>query len=211
MDLLDIDVNKRPGAIEIGVQGENKAEGVAFDVTPWVTDYGLGTAYIYNQRNGDAAPYFKELPITSSDGTYTAKWIYDDADTAVAGEGTCQLIYVKNDVVKKTEKYVTVTGKSLGEATGDIPDPYEDLLADARAIYQDCRDQATAATVKAGEAAQHEVNAKTAQDAAAASAAAAAASAQEAKDTFELAGDVSFSVNSTTKKVTMHFTTSESE
>ena len=91
MDLLDIDVNKRPGAIQIGVQGENEAEGVAFDVTPWVTDYGLGTAYIYNQRNGDAAPYFKELPITSSDGVYTATWIYDDADTAVAGEGTVRV------------------------------------------------------------------------------------------------------------------------
>ena len=209
MSLLDIDVSKRPSVIEIGVQGENEAEGVAFDVTPWVTDYGLGTAYIYNQRNGDEAPYFRELPITSSDDVYKATWIYDDADTAVAGEGTCQLIYVKGDVVKKTAKYVTVTGESIGEATGDIPDPYEDLLADARQIYQDCRDQATAATVKAGEAAQHESNAVAAQNAAAASAVAAAASAQEARNTFQLAGDTSFSIDSTTKKVTMHMTVSE--
>jgi len=209
VSLLDIDVSKRPSVIEIGVQGENEAEGVAFDVTPWVTDYGLGTAYIYNQRNGDEAPYFRELPITSSDDVYKATWIYDDADTAVAGEGTCQLIYVKGDVVKKTAKYVTVTGESIGEATGDIPDPYEDLLADARQIYQDCRDQATAATVKAGEAAQHESNAVAAQNAAAASAVAAAASAQEARNTFQLAGDTSFSIDSTTKKVTMHMTVSE--
>lgn len=209
MSLLDIDVSKRPSVIEIGVQGENEAEGVAFDVTPWVTDYGLGTAYIYNQRNGDEAPYFRELPITSSGDVYKATWTYDDADTAVAGEGTCQLIYVKGDVVKKTAKYVTVTGESLGEATGDIPDPYEDLLADARQIYQDCRDQATTATVKASEAAQHESNAVAAQNAAAASATAAAASAQEARNTFQLAGDTSFSIDSTTKKVTMHMTVSE--
>lgn len=209
MSLLDIDVSKRPSVIEIGVQGENEAEGVAFDVTPWVTDYGLGTAYIYNQRNGDEAPYFRELPITSSGDVYKATWIYDDADTAVAGEGTCQLIYVKGDVVKKTAKYVTVTGESLGEATGDIPDPYEDLLAAARAIYQSCRDEATAATAKAGEAAQHEADAKAAKIAAEASAAAAEGSAQSARNTFEIAGDTSFSVNSVTNKVTMHFTISE--
>lgn len=209
MSLLDIDVSKRPSIIEIGVQGENEAEGVAFDVTPWVTDYGLGTAYIYNQRNGDVAPYFRELPITSSDDLYKATWIYDDADTAVAGEGTCQLIYVKGDVVKKTAKYVTVTGESLGEATGDIPDPYEDLLADARRIYQDCRDQATVATEKATEATHRAADAGAAKEAAENAATAAAASAQQARDTFEVAGDVSFSVNSTTHKVTMHFTTSE--
>lgn len=209
MALLDIDVSKRPGTIEIGVQGENEAEGVAFDVTPWVNEYGLGTAYIYNQRKTDAAPYFKELPITSSDGVYTATWMYDDADTAIAGEGTCQLIYVKGDVVKKTAKYVTATRKSLGEASGDIPDPYEDLLEAARQIYQDCHDQAVTATVKASEAAQHEVNAKTAQDAAEDAAEDAAASAQQARDTFQLAGDTSFSINPVTKKVTMHFTESE--
>lgn len=209
MTLLDIDVSKRPGTIEIGVQGENEAEGVAFDVTPWVNEYGLGTAYIYNQRKTDAAPYFKELPITSSDGVYTATWVYDDADTAVAGEGTCQLIYVKGDVVKKTAKYVTATGKSLGEASGDIPDPYEDLLEAARQIYQDCHDQAVTATVKASEAAQHEVNAETARDAAEDAAEDAAASAQQARDTFQLAGDTSFSINPVTRKVTMHFTESE--
>lgn len=211
MALIDIDVSKKPGVIEIGVQGENEAEGVAFDVTPWVKEYGSGTAYIYNQRNTDAAPYFKELPITLADGVYTATWVYDDADTAIAGEGTCQLIYVKGDVVKKTSKYVTTTGKSLGEASGDIPDPYEDLLADARQIYQDCRDQATAATAKANEAAQHETGAESAKEDAEAAATAAAASAQEARNTFEIVGDTSFSVNPTSKKVTMHFTTSESE
>ena len=209
--IIDIDVTKRPGVIEVGVQGENEAEGVAFDISRWVKDYGSGTAYIYNKRNTDAAPYFRELPITSSGDVYTATWIFSDVDTAIAGEGTCQLIYVKNDTVKKTAKYVTQTGTSLGEASGDIPDPYEDLLEEARRIYQDCHDQAAAAAEKAEEASQHEINAETAKDAAEDAAEAAAASAQEARDTFEVAGDVSFSVNSVTKKVTMHFTTSESE
>ena len=210
MDLLDIDVNKRPGAIQIGVQGENEAEGVAFDVTPWVTDYGLGTAYIYNQRNGDAAPYFKELPITSSDEVYTATWIYDDVDTAVAGEGTCQLIYVKGDVVKKTAKYVTETGKSLGEATGDIPDPYEDLLADARAIYQLMVGQREATQQAATNAHEYELAAKSAKDDAAASAASAAESATIAGNVFQVAGNVTFPVDPDTGAAYMVFSEEES-
>ena len=209
--IIDIDVTKRPGVIEVGVQGENEAEGVAFDISRWVKDYGSGTAYIYNKRNTDAAPYFRELPITSSGDVYTATWIFSDVDTAIAGEGTCQLIYVKNDTVKKTAKYVTQTGTSLGEASGDIPDPYEDLLADARQIYQDCRDQANIATEKAGEASQHATDASAAKEAAEDAAESAEASAQQARDTFEIAGDTSFSVNSVTHKVTMHFTNAESE
>lgn len=210
MSLLDIDVSKRPSVIEIGVQGENEAEGVAFDVTPWVTDYGLGTAYIYNQRNGDEAPYFRELPITSSGDVYKATWIYDDADTAVAGEGTCQLIYVKGDVVKKTAKYVTVTGESLGEATGDIPDPYEDLLADARAIYQLMVGQREATEQAAVNAHQSELAAEASAEDAAASAEEAATSATIAGNTFQIAGDVSFPVDPNNGAVYAVFSEEES-
>ena len=210
MALIDIDVSKKPGIIEIGVQGENEAEGVAFDVTPWVKEYGSGTAYIYNQRNTDAAPYFKELPITSADSVYTATWIYDDADTAIAGEGTCQLIYVKGDVVKKTSKYVTTTGKSLGEASGDIPDPYEDLLEAAREIYQHIVDQREAVEQAAENARQYELAAEEAEENAAGSAEAAAISAQIASDVFQVAGDVTFPVDPDTGAVYAVFSEEES-
>lgn len=209
MFTIDIDVQKKPGIIELGVQGENAAEAAVFDVTPWVEEYGAGTAYIYHQRLSDAAPYFKELPIVTSDGRSTATWTFDAADTGVKGEGAAQLLFVKDDVIKKTAIYVTVTGRSIGEAGGDVPDPYEDLLEAARQIYQDCHDQAVTATVKASEAAQHEVNAETARDAAEDAAEDAAASAQQARDTFRLAGDTSFSTDPVTRKVTMHFTESE--
>lgn len=202
-------VSNEPGTIELGVQGENKAEGVAFDITQWIENYGTGTAYIYHRRNIDAAPYLKELTIDTSEEIKKAIWIFDDADTAAEGEGACQLVYVKDDVIKKTMTYRTNTGESLGDGSGETPDPYEDLLGAARAIYQSCRDEANAATAKAGEAAQHEADAEAAKIAAEAAAEAAENSAQSARDTFEIAGDTSFSVNSVTNKVTMHFTISE--
>ena len=208
--IIDIDVTKRPGVIEVGVQGENEAEGVAFDISRWVKDYGSGTAYIYNKRNTDAAPYFRELPITSSGDVYTATWIFSDVDTAIAGEGTCQLIYVKNDTVKKTAKYVTQTGTSLGEASGDIPDPYEDLLEEARAIYQLIVDQREAAQQAAADAHQYELAAETAEGNAAASATAAAQSAELASNVFHVAGDVTFPVDPNTGAVFAVFSEEES-
>ena len=192
--IIDIDTTKRPGVIEIGVQGENEAEGVAFDISRWVEDYGSGTAYIYNKRNTDEAPYFRELPITSSGSVYTATWIFSDVDTAIAGEGTCQLIYVKNDTVKKTAKYVTRTGTSLGEATGDIPDPYEDLLEEARAIYQNMIARRQEAVAAAGSAAASANYAAGSASDAADSAAAAAESAALAASVYAQAGNVTFIV-----------------
>ena len=211
MALIEIDVTKKPGIIELGVQGENEADGIEFDITSWVKDYGLGTAYIYNQRKTDQAPYFKELPITSSDDVYKATWIFDDADTAKVGEGACQLVYIKNDVVKKTPKYVTVTAKSLGEATGKVPDPYADMLMQADKIYQECRNQAAISAAEANEAAQHETNAVTAKTNAQSAAEDAAESAVHAGNVFQIVGDASFTVDPVTHKVQAHFDTTESE
>ena len=211
MALIEIDVTKKPGNVELGVQGENEADGIAFDITPWVKEYGLGTAYIYNQRKTDRAPYFKELPITQSDDVYTATWIFDDADTAKAGEGVCQLVYVKNDVIKKTPKYATVTERSIGEATGKVPDPYEDMLIEANRIYQNCQNQAAVSTAEANEAAQHERNAVTAKTNAQSAAEDAAESAVHAGNVFQIIGDTSFTVDPVTRKVQAHFDITESE
>lgn len=211
MALIEIDVTKKPGIIELGVQGDKEADGIEFDITPWVKDYGLGTAYIYNQPRTYRAPYFKELQITSSDDVYKATWIFDDADTAKDGEGACQLVYVKDNVVKRTPAYVTVTAKSLGEATGKIPDPYGDLLVEANRIYQECRNQAAISTAEASEAAQHEANAVTAKVNAQDAAEDAAESAVHAGNVFQIIGDASFPVDPVTRKVKLHLDIMESE
>ncbi len=208
MFTIDIDVQKKPGIIELGVQGDKLADAAAFDVTEWVAEYGAGTVYIYHQRASDAAPYFKQLPIVTADGKSTATWTFDDADTGVKGEGAAQLLYVKGDTIKKTAVYVTVTSRSLGEAGGDIPDPYQDLLQQVREIYQSVVDKAAAAAASSSEAAQHETNAKGYADAAEASAEDAAASAQEAANVFQIAGNASLSMDPATKKVQMHITES---
>lgn len=207
---IDIDVQKKPGIIELGVQGDNVADAAVFDVTEWVAEYGAGTVYIYHQRASDAAPYFKELPIVTADGKSTATWAFDDADTGVRGEGAAQLLYVKGNVIKKTAVYVTVTGRSLGEASGDTPDPYADLLQAVRDVYQLIVNQREAAQAAAGRAHESEVAAEAAADAAADSAADAATSAEIAGNTFAVAGDVTFPVDPVTGAVYAVFNEEES-
>ncbi len=205
--IIEIDTTKKAGLIELGVQGEDAAEGVDFDVTSWIDEYGSGTAFIYIKRRTDEAPYFRPLPVTERSGAKYAEWIFDDADTAVQGEGECQLVYtVGAVVVKKTPVYATKTEKSLGEASGDIPDPYADLLEVARSILHATIEQANAASASASNADQSKTGAAASAASAESSASAAAASAQQAANTFQIAGDTSFSMDPTTHKVTMHMT-----
>ena len=194
MFTIDIDVQKKPGVIELGVQGDKLADAAVFDVTEWVEEYGAGTVYIYHQRASDAAPYFKQLPIVTADGKSTATWTFDDADTGVKGEGAAQLLYVKGDIIKKTAVYVTVTSRSLGEAGGDTPDPYEDLLEEVRAIYQNMIARRQEAVAAAGSAAASANYAAGSASDAADSAAAAAESAALAASVYAQAGNVTFIV-----------------
>ena len=94
-----------------------------------------------------------------------------------------------------------MTDRALDEQQGDVPDPYASYLDAARAIYSETSE-------KEIEAAQHEAAAATAQAAAEAAAEDAAESAQEAANVFQIAGDVSVSMNPTTRKLTLHITES---
>ena len=209
MFTIDVDVSKKIDVLELGAQGENVVDAAVFDVTSWVNTLGIGTVYIYHQRAKDPAPYFKVLPLTESDDKYEATWAFDDADTAITGEGQAQLLFVKDEQIKKTPVFITKTSRSIGEDTGEAPDPYQDLISVARAILQNVIDQVIAASAKAGQAGQHEVQAKTYRDAAEGFAIDAASSAQTAANTFQIVGDASFSVDPVTKKVSLQFTIEE--
>lgn len=196
MSLTEIDVTKKVGVIQIGVQGENIAEGVAFDISDWIEEYGLGIAYIYIRRNGDVDSYFKTLPI--EDGKAT--WLFDDADTARNGEGKAQLLYVVDEVVKKTEVFVTTTAQSMENGPG--PSPYEDYLEEARQIQAMTMADQIAAAKSAADAADRVIQAAAQVTAAAQQAAAAVEAAQEAAgyaaqaaSVFHVAGNAVFAVN----------------
>lgn len=147
MEVIKIDPTRATKAVDIGQAGENEAAEIQFDISAWVDGYGAGDVYLYHQREDDEAPYLKLLPVENN----IATWVLDDIDTSVAGVGAAQLNYVVSDKIKKTLIFATYVNKSLGEA-GDTPDPYEDLLEQARAILSDTNAAKNAAQASAADA-----------------------------------------------------------
>ena len=131
--------------IFIGYKGENKARCLIFDLTECVETFGDGGFVISFIRQGDELPYL----VTDTDRLDNhAIWIITDTDTAVDGYGMVQLQYIVDDVVCKSALYRTVTFDSNG-ITGDVPDPYEDLLAQIAAYAAQAEGAATTATAAA--------------------------------------------------------------
>lgn len=131
--------------IPIGYVGENLARCLVFDLTECVEQFGEGGFIVSFMRQGDEMPYL----VTNTDRLDdNAIWNITDTDTAVEGYGLVQLQYIVDEVVCKSALYRTVTFASNG-ATGDVPDPYEDLLAQIAAYAATAQSAATTATAAA--------------------------------------------------------------
>lgn len=117
-----IEVNQLCGQIYLGKQGENLARKVYFDEPAlWKEEYGDGICELLHQRKGDIAPYPVKLEIEGG------KWCWKvtSADTAVAGNGKCELQYLVDNVVVKSMIWSTKVHASLGGDTIDPPEPHE--------------------------------------------------------------------------------------
>lgn len=110
---------KPGGEITLGKRGENLARVVVFDIAGWQMTYGEGRVELLHRRNGDKAPYPCVLKVIGS----TVRWELTNADTDKAGRGSCELQYLVNDVVVKSESYHTRVIQALGPAGETPPDP----------------------------------------------------------------------------------------
>lgn len=106
--------------IILGKRGENHASKVRFsEPLLWQSVFGEGTVELLHQRKGDEAPY--PVVLTVEDGI--AYWHISSADTAIAGEGKCELRYMVDDVVVKSRIFRTTVLQALGDDTVDPPEP----------------------------------------------------------------------------------------
>lgn len=134
--------------IPIGYKGENLARCLVFDLTSCIEEFGDGGFTISFIRQGDEYPYL----VTDTDRLdNNAIWNITSTDTAVDGYGLVQLNYEVDSVVCKSALYRTVTFDS-NAITGDVPDPYEDLLAQVAAYAATAEASATTATAAANTA-----------------------------------------------------------
>ena len=108
------------GQIYLGKQGEHCARRLSFnDVRIWSEIFGEGTCELIHQRNGDEAPY----PVAMEIDNGVPYWCVSASDTAIAGEGKCEIRYIVNGTVVKSNIYSTFVQKSLGEGTAEPPEP----------------------------------------------------------------------------------------
>ena len=150
MAVIYVDVEQRSKYIMLGEQGEKNAVVVKFDISTWLSAFGSGgSAFVDVMRPGDATAYTKQIEL---EGSY-AVWSVDDIDNAVAGKGKVQLTYLMpgDDGRSKTATFVTMVDKSL-DASGDVPDPYESYLEEAREIRAETTQNAQTAQAAAQEA-----------------------------------------------------------
>lgn len=139
--------------IPLGNQGEDMARCLVIDITDAVNEFGSGGSIsVRNKRHDDEYPYLctNVTTVTGTDpegATHTyIKWTLTDVDTAVAGSGFVQADYIISGVTVKTWVYKYFILPSLG-ITGDVPDPYEDILEEIEA--QVVAVQAAAASAEA--------------------------------------------------------------
>ena len=132
-----------------GVQGENEARSIQFDIEPWVTELGDGVVTATAKRSQDSQPY----PVTVTKDGNIVTWKPTSTDTAYAGVGSFQLEYTVDSVLAKTCIWSTMVAPSLDPA-GDPPDPYDNWLAEMRQIAADALQDAQDADASADAAAQ---------------------------------------------------------
>ena len=107
------------GANIIGRRGENEAVRLLFPIAPWREQFGNGgTFQLVAQRQNDPAPY----PVAIEVDDRYVYWTVNAADTAVVGNGTCELYYFVDDVLAKSVIYLTLVFESMDEP-GEAPEP----------------------------------------------------------------------------------------
>lgn len=150
-----------PKGLVIGKQGENEAEKIAIDFSPWASEFGAGTISARLRRPKDSAAYPVAL---ITEGT-TATWTISATDTQYAGAGSLQLVYIVGDVVAKSVIWPVRVLPSL--EAGEAPEPYESWLDTLEGLAADTQGNARDAAASAADAAQSATSAAaSAQDAA---------------------------------------------
>ena len=102
--------------IILGRQGEDKAVRVVWPgiVSDWSSLYGDGSFQLSVRRFGDENAYPVAVEVNGDDVRFTVT----SAETAIAGNGKCELTYIANGTIAKSATWETVVLNSL---TGQTP------------------------------------------------------------------------------------------
>lgn len=106
--------------IHIGRRGENQAIQIVWTniLENWRTMYGEGVVQLAVRRPKDTAPYPVACEVSGND----VMWTIQAADTAQSGVGECELSYIVDAVLVKSQTWNTMIARSLtGARTVEPP------------------------------------------------------------------------------------------
>lgn len=106
--------------IQIGRRGENHAVQIVWTniLENWRTMYGDGVVQLAVRRPKDTSPYPVDCEVIGND----VMWTIQAADTAQNGVGKCELSYIVDAVVVKSQTWATMIARSLtGDGTVEPP------------------------------------------------------------------------------------------
>ena len=107
-------INASPArVIPLGIQGENLAVAISFDLTSYHAEYGAGQAQLLVQRSEDKVPY----PVNLKTSDHYALWEVSELDTSIPGFGRAELRWSVGEVLVKSATYSFCVFESLGEAS----------------------------------------------------------------------------------------------
>lgn len=133
--------------LPLGRQGENLARCISYDFSEMVAEFGEGVFQWVCRRPSEEMPY---ICTNTAQVDYLAYLNLTNVETGKYGQGELELRYYVSDVLCKTIVWNTIITKSLQE-TGEIPDPYQDII---EKVAQDAN-KARIAADEAKEAADH--------------------------------------------------------
>lgn len=117
-------INASPArVIPLGIQGENLAVAISFDLTSYHAEYGAGQAQLLVQRSEDKVPY----PVNLKTSDHCALWEVSKLDTSIPGFGRAELRWSVGEVLVKSAIYSFCVFESLGDAS-DPPEMWQTWL-----------------------------------------------------------------------------------
>lgn len=153
--------------LQIGQQGENAANNIPIDMTPWVDEFPNARFHLLFKAYNATSP----LPmVTEYDGeTHVLTWTPTLAATATPGVGYTEIraLDVDSGMLKKSRIIPTTVENSVtGIEGGTVPMPYEDWVNLVLGYKDDAEDAQAAAETAQGLAETAQGAAETAQGAA---------------------------------------------
>lgn len=152
-------IDDLPLVIPIGIQSEAGVEEIRFDVKPWLDAWDGLELSVYPTRPGENAAYpAEDVELVGS----VLYWRPNDADTAIPGEGTVEVVGITADKRKLSGACKTVCKATSLAVTQEPPEgikPYYDGIINAASDVKKAAEDVKSA-VDAGESGIYLVSVK---------------------------------------------------